>query len=333
MKITQSDTTRLVIVHRPLLCAILFFPTSLCLLYYFFASLLHGASQIHETIGSLIGFLVCFFGAALFTNWSTFDFDLIRHQLTWRRRSLFRGNGGVVPFDQIHGARVEECGLLDESRTYPRVALVTTTGTIPLTTSYGFGSDKQQCGQICQAIDDVLHYQVARAIPDPGSPIRNAFALLGALVGLVVQGFVGHYIVKTTSAQRWPTTLGTVVDSRIVTVEVDDDHSAPQAHIRYRYEVSGRQFETDHLRYRMWNFGGTLHHYPPELARQYPTAASIPVSYDPADPSQAVIETTLSGNAYPTLTAGAALLVGAVFYLVSRATARKAAPAPRLRQS
>ena len=163
MKVKQSDAERLVIVDFPLWIGLICFPTSLFLLYGFIRYLGRGECQMDETPpGLLSGFLLFFFGGALFTKRSVFDFDAVRRQLTWRRQGLLDAKGGIVPFDQIKYAVVQISTGSESGFSY-RVALSTAAGDIPLTLSYDSYNDKQ-CDQIRMTINDLLQANIASEI-------------------------------------------------------------------------------------------------------------------------------------------------------------------------
>lgn len=151
-----------------------------------------------------------------------------------------------------------------------------------------------------------------------GTPLPNVIALFAALFGLAAVLFVGHYIAKTTAAQRWPTTMATVIESRILEVEISENESGPQSQVRYRYYVNDKPFECDLLRYSMSQFGGTAHYYPTQAAAQHPVGAAIRISYNPADPADAVSDPSQSRSAYPTFIVGLVLSVGGIWYLLTR---------------
>ena len=134
MRITRSDSDRLVIVDFPWFLGLILFPTAAVMLGVTVVAAAKGRSA-SQIAGPLISALLAFGVAAAFTNRSEFDFDLVAKQLTWRRRGLFTNAGGVVPFEQIRGANVEAHNDNDGDLTY-RVVLRTENGTIPLTETY-----------------------------------------------------------------------------------------------------------------------------------------------------------------------------------------------------
>jgi hypothetical protein len=93
-----------------------------------------------------------FFGGAVFTKRSEFNFDFVQKNLTWRRRGLFTNTGGIVPLEQITRAAVESHQ--DDSVTTYRVVLKTAHGSVPLTDSYS--SNRETADRIRTAINDAL---------------------------------------------------------------------------------------------------------------------------------------------------------------------------------
>jgi hypothetical protein len=153
------------------------------------------------------------------------------------------------------------------------------------------------------------------------TPIPNIIALFAALVGLLQVVFVGHSILMSTTAQHWPTTAGTVLDSRVISVDYSGgspgNRRVQRAEVRYRYEVNGESFESGNLHYRISHIGGDRRFYPPEVAAQYPVGVSIPVSYDPANPSNAVSDTAHASHAYLRFIGGILLLAFGATYLIT----------------
>jgi len=116
-------------------------------------------------------------------------------------------------------------------------------------------------------------------------------AALG-LAGVCLYSFFDILRQEKTSA-RWPTAQGTVTVSSVVeNVSRDKDDReeikyVPQVTCSYR--VSGREY---HCATRKWGWTELYvdREGPEKILARYPKGASVPVFYDPADPSQAVLE-------------------------------------------
>jgi hypothetical protein len=137
-----------------------------------------------------------------------------------------------------------------------------------------------------------------------------AFFLLGA--GLAIFGFVQRKKAKT--AETWPTASGSIVSSRLdqsAHTEHDDEHTYTSTSYRpvveYTYEVGGKSHQGNRV------FPGASMSYDHGTAQgivnRYQPGAIVTVHYDPADPTQAVLETkSKGGNLFLILGAGFAVL-------------------------
>jgi hypothetical protein len=153
MRITRSDPRNLVIADFPYLIGVIAFPAAVFMVGSAIVMLARG-QHTGDIVGAAIGALLFFFGGAVFTKRSTFDFDLAARTLTWRRRGIFTNIGGVVALDQIRCATVQSCNSGDGDLTY-RVALLTqSAGEIALTDSYD--GNRELADRVRTAINDAL---------------------------------------------------------------------------------------------------------------------------------------------------------------------------------
>ena len=105
MKVTRSDSEKLVIVEFP-------WPLGVFLLLMGLASLgylLTGPDDLtkNDEIALYIVVGLLFLGSAYVTKKSVFEFDLRLRQLKWSRVSLFGRTGATLAFEQITGVKVE----------------------------------------------------------------------------------------------------------------------------------------------------------------------------------------------------------------------------------
>ena len=133
--------------------------------------------------------------------------------------------------------------------------------------------------------------------------------------------FVGSSLIANAKARRWPATTGTVIESRVLMVDISPTKKGsqwvPQAEVKFRYEVDKKFYESMNLKYGMNQIGGTHRRYAPEVAARYPVGAPLPVSYDPANPADAVSDLSPGSYAWLRVIAGLLLLSGGVYYLSS----------------
>lgn len=153
MKITRSDSQKLVIEDFPYALGALAFSGAVVLLWCSVSLLVEGTAKKSEALGAFLGFLLCFSFGSVMAKRSVFEFDLVSRQLTWKRRGLFCRKGGTIPFDEIESANPEspKGGSRDGSPTY-RLVLKTKNGVIPLTDSYS--------GEWAQKREDEIRAQI-----------------------------------------------------------------------------------------------------------------------------------------------------------------------------
>ena len=123
---------------------------------------------------------------------------------------------------------------------------------------------------------------------------RNLPWLLGGafcMPGVVCLAIAAWLFTEDYAVRRWPRTPGTMTVARNETRSVRDQESAGYAtvtlyspFVRYAYAVGGRRYEGTRLRRTPESSN-----VPFDLDR-YAPGSSVPVAYDPADPSQSVLE-------------------------------------------
>lgn len=157
--------------------------------------------------------------------------------------------------------------------------------------------------------------------------LGGVFFLLGA--GLAIFGFVQRKKAKTT--ETWPTTSGSIVSSQLdqkTTTDYDDGHTSTSTSytpiVEYTYQVGGQTYQGSHI------FPGASMSYDHGTAQgiinRYQPGVAVTVHYDPADPTQAVLETkSKGGNLFLILGSVFAVLgicgccIGVVLVLVAQA--------------
>lgn len=123
----------------------------------------------------------------------------------------------------------------------------------------------------------------------------GCFAVVLLLVALVWSGLtvsfdaiVGRDALHQWQAERYPTTIGTVVVSH---VEEDDYDAHPV--IRYVYRVAGKEYEGKRYRYEgQWTDRGNAL----RMVNAYPLHSQVGVHYRADDPSNAVLEVGVDGR-------------------------------------
>lgn len=129
---------------------------------------------------------------------------------------------------------------------------------------------------------------------------------------------------EVQKAKSWRPVPGTIISSRSEARKVQIDAAGGQTRgktemrnfpaIAFAYDVGGRRFTGTRysLRENLGNFAVT------ETLAQYPKGAKVTVFYDPADPTQAVIERTMPDGAFKFMVClSAGLVFGALILIVT----------------
>ena len=134
-----------------------------------------------------------------------------------------------------------------------------------------------------------------------------------------------HAISESAKVDKWPVTVGTVIESKTFTGGRSLNNRYETTHVRvvYRYQVHGKRFEND----RLWLYDVSLKKWAAEsFARMYHPGQQVRVFYDPMNPARAAlapglpylperkedVETNL-------MAAGFFVLMTAIFILLMRA--------------
>jgi hypothetical protein len=99
-------------------------------------------------------------------------------------------------------------------------------------------------------------------------------------------------IVMQARAADFPSTQGTVLDSRVETHHDNEDGTSYTAKARYAYVVHGHRYESGKLRFGMTSGGRKASE---SFVRQHPPGSPVTVFYDPANPALALLEPGVSG--------------------------------------
>ena len=155
--------------------------------------------------------------------------------------------------------------------------------------------------------------------------IGGVFTTIGIVVGLV---FGKPILDQAKASEQWPQTPGGVLESELVESR-DDGSTTYGAHVVYRYNLDGGEFESD----RIW-FGGDYSTSNRsemfEVVKKYPVGQAVTVFYSPDKPSEAVLMPGAYTSSYVLfaigmvfLVIGSLLLLGFVFLFVRSVTGFK----------
>lgn len=93
-------------------------------------------------------------------------------------------------------------------------------------------------------------------------------------------------------AGRFTHTTGTILASSVTTSTSSKGGTTHGVSVSYAYAVNGTPYTGTRYRWSDWNVSGDFAF---DAVKMIPAGASVPVYYDPADPSSAVLDNKLSG--------------------------------------
>ncbi len=123
--------------------------------------------------------------------------------------------------------------------------------------------------------------------------VASVLACIGAF--FVVMG-TREWVLASQSTE-WPSTSGIVLESVVRTSRhastgrsgrIGSSAVSHNAHVRYRYQVDGVDYESDRLSYRVKGEGESGAR---SVAQRYPADSTVTVYYNPAAPGTSVLET------------------------------------------
>jgi hypothetical protein len=164
----------------------------------------------------------------------------------------------------------------------------------------------------------------ALACPFNAAAPLTSFGAFGHLVSALLFIAIGLFgatqafpvFLHATRARLWPTTPGVVTSSHLVETRGRN----PKTHVEvlaleYRFDVDGRPFEGSR-----WCFGVGAGPSARQNARaaalRYPAGAPVEVRFNPADPSDCTLETSVAGSSWAfVMVATVSLTLGGLWFM------------------
>jgi hypothetical protein len=143
-------------------------------------------------------------------------------------------------------------------------------------------------------------------------------AAFGGIGALILGGGIQSRR-RATASMRWPEAAGTVLKSEVVhhvSTDVDGDTDETWIpSVRYRYEVGGGSYESERLRFG--KPGQESAELASKVLESYPVGSRIKVRYNPANPSDATVQTEKPGIGSAVFVGGTFLVLGAASLVVA----------------
>ncbi len=139
--------------------------------------------------------------------------------------------------------------------------------------------------------------------------------LIFGIVGFCVMFFAGWPVLQKAKASvDWPTTKGVVVSAEVIRNRSDDGVTY-RPEVLFEYTVDGEKYQQNHIRYD-GDVSTSSITYSNKMVRKYKPGTEVVVHYDPAEPTEAVLEPGTTWSSYFLIGFGAIFfLVGAAMFL------------------
>ena len=146
--------------------------------------------------------------------------------------------------------------------------------------------------------------------------IPSLFVLMFVIGALVVGGIGMRIVVRARKSTAWPAVSGQVTHSEITRSGSGEGGPSYSALIRYSYTVGGQSLTSERIAFGLSNMSAG-HGFAKAYTNRYPVGTSVDVHYDPAVPSEAVLEPGVSKRAFiPLAFAGGFLIFAGWFGLL-----------------
>ena len=156
----------------------------------------------------------------------------------------------------------------------------------------------------------------------------------GLILGALFIGLGLYLILRSLMRRRqahasvnWPTAEGKILATSVRTERRSMNQGSFEVYMpvaRYAYSVAGTAYEGSVIRPGTDQFGYSKTEEAQAQADKYPLGATVPVRYDPANPSAAVLETAEYGSGRNIFAGIISLAIGAVLFYVGVATSTMA---------
>lgn len=154
----------------------------------------------------------------------------------------------------------------------------------------------------------------------PRKSVPRAVAFVLLLGGLVFLGVALVILIPAHASRSWPAAEGIITGHRVVSEHQQKAISHYVIVPEYRYQVEGKTHTGSRYSHSLDSFGST--HRTVEEARQaahtaprlipYQIGKTVPVYYDPRQPSQAVLHRSHGALGWPLLVLSGLLFAGGI---------------------
>lgn len=128
----------------------------------------------------------------------------------------------------------------------------------------------------------------------------NPFAWLSGIFLVVIGLLAMQYVSKPLSeafseSEKWPQTEGVITDGEVLSFR-SDGQNMYRASLVYKYEVDGKQYHSNAIRKGISST--SFKYFPKRKVEKHPIGSKVMVFYNPALPSEALLEPGLGALKY-----------------------------------
>ena len=126
-------------------------------------------------------------------------------------------------------------------------------------------------------------------IPTPKPGASPLFGIIVMIVGGIMLAITAYIDTQSQASQDWPSTEGVVVASQIEEYRDADQEASYTPRIIYEYTVDGQRYASQQLKFSIEQSYGTQNGAN-KILSGYPIGKPVIVYYDPATPTNAVLD-------------------------------------------
>ena len=149
----------------------------------------------------------------------------------------------------------------------------------------------------------------------------SLFSLVFVIIGAVILRYAMRTAEKARQSESWPSTDGEIAHSAILyqtdTTATNNGVATYKADVAYRYKVNGANYSSSKVAFLdLAASSGRAQN----IVQRYPDKSKVEVYYNPADPSEAILEPGSVGGINFLYLIGGIFATAGVFFLVMSLT-------------
>ena len=150
----------------------------------------------------------------------------------------------------------------------------------------------------------------------------SLFSLVFVIIGAVILRYAMTTAEKARQSESWPSTEGEIAHSAILyqtdTTATSNGVATYKADVAYRYKVNGANYSSSKV--ALLDLASSSGRGQQSIVQRYPDKSKVDVYYNPADPSEAILEPGSVGGINFLYLIGGIFATAGVFFLVMSLT-------------